>query len=110
MKKNNDGMVSLCLISYRQLSCETVILIYFDLFLFVIFHSMTSLMSDSWTRELRQEVALFFFFFLCCRRYVFSSRNVMPLIRATETVLDVYTLNQTSQEFSYLDFVIRYSF
>lgn len=69
---------------------------------------MTSQMSDSWTRELRQEVTLFFFFWMVV--VTFSSRNVMPLIRATETVLDVYTLNQTSQEFSYLDFVIRYSF
>lgn len=33
--------------------------------------------------------------------------DVMPLIPETDTVLDVYTLNKTSQEFSYIDFIIQ---
>lgn len=48
------------------------------------------------------EKVTFFFLFL------FILFNVMPLIWATETVLDVYTLNKTSQEFSYINFITRY--
>lgn len=40
--------------------------------------------------------------------FLFILFNVMPLIWATETVLDVYTLNKTSQEFSYINFITRY--
>lgn len=58
--------------------------------------------SDSSTLELRRKSHFFFFLFL------FILFNVMPLIWATETVLDVYTLNKTSQEFSYINFITRY--
>lgn len=71
-------------------------------FIVLIFFSTASQISDSSTSELRKK-SLFFSFFL------FSFFRVMPLIWATETVLDVYTLNKTSQEFSYINFVIRYS-
>lgn len=67
-------------------------------FLFLFFDGQPNeWLVNTWVEEKK---SLFLFLFILF--------NVMPLIWATETVLDVYTLNKTSQEFSYINFITRY--